>query len=181
MRFQCVYIIAHQITNSELLSVYSQTVSNIHSLSQLLGRLASSIMCTFRESVYVICQHIKRQNKVCRSQKGGHRWLFSSSCAETMSIDHLYSLCPECCRVFASRGLPLPSAINIYRSYRQEHQYYGALTPHTLSNRQIVLRRDPPAPIFAAFFDVPAPALSNCKDADISDHNERLLSYIESI
>jgi hypothetical protein len=89
-------------------------------------------MCVTTVRLSNICGHTAVHTKVCKKKAGTSLFnVFRASCKPTKTSANYYEICHDCRRFWEARGISELRAQDIYRMYRDTHQYYGAgLTPH---------------------------------------------------
>ena len=102
-------------------------------------------MCKVERRFSLLCCHLSDYTDKCL-QKKYEKNIWSrvfSACKIKFSEDQYYEICHTCRRFFEALGISKLDALRQYIDYRQEHNYYGPLSPHIYkSDKPPVLMRD---------------------------------------
>lgn len=133
-------------------------------------------MCHTSELVSTICLHKHRYTERCPKARSSKLAIFARPCHETLHVAYEYKICCDCRLFYQRRRIPEHAAISQYQNYKQQSGYYGALTPESQPNGEILLLRD----VVAITPEVvpharPLPVSSSSQSK--RDSNERLLTY----
>lgn len=100
-------------------------------------------MCETSERHSTICGHRAVHKDPCTgTQTQSIFKVFAPKCAPTKSLTSHYELCHSCRRFWHAHGVGESEAMRRTLAYRQEHNFFGPISPHSFNAEEPVLMQD---------------------------------------
>lgn len=100
-------------------------------------------MCITTERQSNICGHVASHTDVCIAKRNlGVLNVLWPKCVPTRHRKNYYEICHDCQQFWQKHGIDEQEATQRTRAYRVENNYYGPMSPHSLSGGEPYIMRD---------------------------------------